>query len=100
MRTGILGCQIKAARTLACIDQRTLAAAAGVSYQTICRLEAYGPSPIPARDSTAARLLYALGARGVALIPGGCVWHPKALGEVEPSTASSTELFRTFADEA
>ena len=65
--------QIKAARVLAGAAQAEIAAAAGVTRQTLVRLEASGSRPVVSRDATVAAVLAALGAKGVMLVPQGVV---------------------------
>lgn len=63
----LTGEQVKAARALARMEQRQLAEAAGVSVQTIKRLEAV-VGAISANTSTEAALRRALGGAGVLFI--------------------------------
>jgi DNA-binding XRE family transcriptional regulator len=69
----VTGNQIKAARALSGVNQSSLAAAAGVTRQTLVRLEESGPRPVVSRDATLAAVLGALGAHGVMLVPHGVV---------------------------
>ena len=76
MPVGVTGYQIRAARALIGANQVTIAAAAGVTRQTIERLERSGAQPVVSRDATVAAVLAALGARGVMVVPqGGWCWR-------------------------
>jgi DNA-binding XRE family transcriptional regulator len=69
----VTGNQIRAARCLAGIDQATIAKAAGLTRQALVAMERSGPCPVVSRASSVARVLAALGARGVMLVPNGVV---------------------------
>ena len=73
MPVGVTGYQIRAARALIGANQVTIAAAAGVTRQTIERLERSGAQPVVSRDATVAAVLATLGARGVMVVPQGVV---------------------------
>ena len=60
--------QLRAARALLGIDQRTLAAQAGVSLPTIQRMEASRDEHVRGVVSTLAKIVAALDAAGVELI--------------------------------
>jgi len=73
MTVGVTGNQIRAARALIGANQAAIATAAGVTRQTLVRLEESGGRPVISRDETVARVLAALGARGVVMVPHGVV---------------------------
>jgi transcriptional regulator with XRE-family HTH domain len=73
MTVGDSGYQMRAARALIGASQSDIAAAAGLTRQTIERMERSGSQPIVSRDSTVAAVLAALGARGVMFVPNGVV---------------------------
>lgn len=64
----ISAAQLRAARALLGIDQRTLAAMAGVSLPTIQRMEASKDEHVRGVVSTLARIVAALDAAGLELI--------------------------------
>ena len=64
----ISAAQLRAARALLGIDQRTLAALAGVSLPTIQRMEASRDEHVRGVVSTLAKIVAALDAAGVELI--------------------------------
>lgn len=64
--------QMKAARALAGLDQRALAAAAGVSLPTIQRMEASGET-VRGNVDTLVKVIEALDRAGVVLISSGAV---------------------------
>jgi DNA-binding XRE family transcriptional regulator len=59
---GLTGYQMRATRALIGVSQGEIAAAAGVTRQTIERLERSGPQPVVSHDATVAAVLAALGA--------------------------------------
>lgn len=63
--------QLRAARALLGIDQRTLAAISGVSLPTIQRMEASKDEHVRGVVSTLARIVAALDAAGIELIGPG-----------------------------
>ena len=63
--------QLRAARAMLGIDQRTLAALAGVSLPTIQRMEASRDEHVRGVVSTLAKIVAALEAAGVELIGDG-----------------------------
>ncbi len=64
------GAQLKAARALLAMDQRTLAEASGVSLATIRRMEA-SPGVVRANVDTLVKVVEALERAGVVLIAEG-----------------------------
>jgi DNA-binding XRE family transcriptional regulator len=62
------GNQIKAVTPIGA-DQATIAAAAGLTRQTLVRLEESGSNPVVSRDWTMAAVLVALGVHGVIFVP-------------------------------
>jgi transcriptional regulator with XRE-family HTH domain len=64
----ISAAQLRAARALLGIDQRTLASMAGVSLPTVQRMEASKDEHVRGVVSTLARIVAALDAAGVELI--------------------------------
>jgi transcriptional regulator with XRE-family HTH domain len=85
----ITGNQIRAARALVGLDQEGLAAAAGVTPQTLGRIEAAGADQVPGRACTLDALVAALGERGVAIVPGGVMLAAKPVGSPLVSPARS-----------
>jgi transcriptional regulator with XRE-family HTH domain len=85
--------QIRAARALLRIEQRDLAERAGVSLETIKRLERL-PGPISAYTSTVDAIRHALEKAGVEFIdqngggPGARLKNPIAPTAAEPASAS------------
>jgi DNA-binding XRE family transcriptional regulator len=64
MTVGVSGHQMRAARAIIGLSQAEIAAVAGVTRQTIERMERSGSQPVVSRNSTVAAVLAALGARG------------------------------------
>jgi DNA-binding XRE family transcriptional regulator len=83
----ISGRQIRAARALVGLSQEDLAAAAGLTVQTIGRMEASGAEPVTGLALTLAAVLAALRANGVEVVPGGVMLT--ALGNPLVSPARS-----------
>jgi transcriptional regulator with XRE-family HTH domain len=75
------GNQIKAARILAGAGQAEIAAAAGITRQSLSRLEGSGPQPVVSRDATVAAVLAALGARGVMFQTEALLWSREGLNK-------------------
>jgi DNA-binding XRE family transcriptional regulator len=73
MTVGVSGYQMRAARALIGASQSDIAAAAGLTRQTIERMEGSGSQPVVSRDATVGAVLAALGAKGVMLVPRGVV---------------------------
>jgi transcriptional regulator with XRE-family HTH domain len=71
MTVGVSGYQMRAARALIGASQAEIAAAAGVTRQTIERMERSGSQPVVSRDATVSAVLAALGARGVLFLKRG-----------------------------
>lgn len=69
----IFGNQLMAGRALVDIDQKTLAKEAGITEQTLRRMEATGTKAACGRATTMQAVLDALGARGVAMLPRGAM---------------------------
>ena len=67
----ISAAQLRAARALLGIDQRTLAALAGVSLPTIQRMEASRDEHVRGVVSTLSKIVAALDAAGIELIGNG-----------------------------
>jgi predicted transcriptional regulator len=70
---GIFGNQLKAARGLIDISQPTLAQEAGITEQTLRKMEATGFKPVQGRTATMQAVLDALGRHGVAILPRGAI---------------------------
>ena len=75
----ITSAQLRAARALASLDQRTLAARAGLSLPTIQRMEA-SEGVIRGNVDSLTKLVSALGAAGIELIAEGTVSHSGGRG--------------------
>jgi DNA-binding XRE family transcriptional regulator len=73
MTVGVTGNQMKAARAAIAFNHADIAAAAGLTRQTVERLERSGSQPAISRDAIVAAVLATLGARGVMLVPHGLV---------------------------
>jgi DNA-binding XRE family transcriptional regulator len=69
----VTGNQIRAARMLAGLTQKALAAEAGIAMQTLNHMEAAGHAPALGHKNSQARVLAALGAQGIMLVPKGAV---------------------------
>jgi transcriptional regulator with XRE-family HTH domain len=54
-------------------SQSDIAAAAGLTRQTIERMERSGSQPVVSRDATVGAVVAALGAKGVVFVPHGVV---------------------------
>jgi hypothetical protein len=55
------------------LGQKPLAKQAGISHDTLCRLEGHDAAPIKAEPATIAKLLRCYGQHGVALAPGSII---------------------------
>lgn len=89
-QAGILAHQLKAARTLARMDQQQLADRSGVSVPTIKRMEA-GDGPIRGNYENVAAVVAVLEAAGIEFIPengGGPGVRLRKPASAEPADAS------------